>query len=425
MKTVLIIAPQFSPSSYPPTHRVRYFTNHLEEFGWFPIVSTVEPDFLEEPPDWQFANIIPDCLKIVRSKALSFKWTRKLGIGDLGIRAFWHQLQSAREICRQQTIDLLFIPGPPWHTFLVGRIIKKELGIPYVMDYIDPWVMSLGKDDPPWTKAYWFRKMAIALEPFAVKETAQITAVSAGTNEGVRARYPTLSPSQFTSIPYGGELTDFEYIKKHPQHNSFFCADDRYFNVVYVGAMLPKGYETLRALFEALKALKHSEPGVYQRFRFFFVGTTYDPDAKKGLVEPMAIEMGVSDVVTEHRSRIPFLDAITVLSQADATLVLGTTEQHYTASKLYPGIMANRPLLAIFHEASSVVNVLKETDAGLSVIYNDSERVSQKVDDIKQRLIQLTTWQPNTNWRAFEQYSARSMTHRLTAVFDKALAAPN
>lgn len=422
MKTVLIIGPCFSPSSYPPSHRIRLFTNHLEEFDWKPIVLTVEPVYLEENLDWAFAQLIPKNLEVVRTKAFSTRWTRKLGIGDLGIRSFWFQLQAARRVCRQRKIDLVFIPGPPWHTFLVGPRLKREFGIPYVMDYIDPWVMSLGEHDPPWSKAYWFRKMAIFLEPYAVRHVDHIVAVSDGTNDGVRCRYEFLSPEMCTGIPYGGELSDFEYVRQQPKENAFFDPRDGYFNFVYIGAMLPKAYDTLRTLFSAFLQLKETHPELYRRLRCYFIGTTYAANPDNGLVKPVADEMGVGDVIFEHPKRIPYLDAVDVLCQADGILVLGTTEIHYTASKIYPCIMANKPILAMFHRASSVVDVMTLTNSGELITYDSRETVEFKVNEISAAMLKIISpgyIKPETKWDEFEKYSARSMTVRLAAVFDK------
>jgi len=57
--------------------------------------------------------------------------------------------------------------------------------------------------------------------------------------------------------------------------------------------------------------------------------------------------------------RIDYLDALTVLTRASGIVLLGTSEPHYTASKLYPALLARRPILALFHNASSVVSILK------------------------------------------------------------------
>ena len=50
-------------------------------------------------------------------------------------------------------------------------------------------------------------------------------------------------------------------------------------------------------------------------------------------------------------TRLDYLDALSVLTHASGILLLGSSERHYTASKLYPALLARRPLLALFHEA--------------------------------------------------------------------------
>lgn len=423
MRRVLIIAPQFVPCSYPPAIRVRFFAQHLESFGWKPVVLCVEHACMEEPADPEFTKTIPESLEIIRVPALSPRWTRRVGIGDLGIRCFPYMLRRARQLCRERRIDALLIPGPPWHTFLVGPRIQREFGVSYVLDYIDPWVSSWGQGAPPWSKAFWYRQMAKALEPGAVRHADHIIAVSEGTNEGVRERFPEIPRERFTAIPYGGEPSDFEYLRRHPRPHGFWDPADGRFHVVYVGAMLPKAYDTLRALFSACLSLRQSHPELFARLRLHFIGTTYDPHPKQGLVEPVAAAIGLGEIVQEHPGRIPYLDACNVLCQADALVGLGTSERHYTASKIFPCILARRPLLAMYHEASTVVEFVRRSGAGEVITYSDEEPVGQHVSRIHDRLVALLEGRsaslaaPHT--AAFDDMTARAMTARLAAVLDR------
>ncbi len=423
MKTVAIIAPEFSPFSLPPAIRVRFFANHLKEFGWHPVVFSVQPEYIEDAPDWEFARMIPEDLEIIRVKALHPKWTRKIGIGDLGMRCFPYMIGALRNFCKKRHVYLLFIPGPPWHTFLVGPRIKKEFNIPFVIDYIDPWVSSWGQGEPLWKKSFWYRQMAILLEPFALRSVDHITAVSDGTNEGVRLRYPFLRAEQFTSIPYGGEPGDFDYLRKNPRPNPFWDKDDGCFHISYVGAMLPKAYGTLRALFSAVIHMREHAPALFKRLRFHFIGTTYDPNPREGLVMPVAREMGVDSIVSEHPKRIPYIDAINVLCQSDALFGMGTSEAHYTASKIFPYVLAQRPLLAAYHEASSVVDILRKIGTGFIVTYSDAAPVESKVDLIREKLTLLLTKPQDCGFpfdlSVFEKFTARTMTRSLADVFDR------
>lgn len=425
MRKVAIIAPQFLPCSYPPTHRVRFFAKHLPEFGWQPVIFCVDHRYMEEPADPELVQMVDGLFRTVTVKAWPARWTRKIGVGDLGIRCFAYMLSAVQRLCRREKVDALFIPGPPWHTFLVGRFIEREFGIPYVLDYIDPWVSALGEDDPPWTKAYWFRQMALALEPLALAKAGHVVAVSDGTNDSVRQRHPEMAAEKFTGIPYGGEPSDFDYLRAHPRFNPHWDPRDGCVHLVYVGAMLPKGYETLRAVFSACQQVRATDPAAGGRIRLHFFGTTYDPNPKQGLVEPVAREMGLGDMITEHPRRIPYLEANNLLCQADGILAMGTTEHHYTASKIFGNLLANRPLLAIYHEKSTVVEYVEQAGRGPVVTYSDMEPAATKVEEIAHRIAELVNCPgavPRLDLTRFEGLTAKAMARRLAVVFDAVLA---
>ena len=424
-RRVVIVAPSFAPVSNPPTQRVRFFARHLPDFGWEPTVLTVRPEFYEDPLDPDADLLLPPGLEVIRTSAAPAALTRRVGIGDLGIRAYWPMRRALLALCRERRPDLIFIPGPPWHTFLLGPTARRVYGVPFVLDYIDPWVSASGADGRWGTKAYWYRRLAVALEPRAVPEAAHITAVSDGTNEGVHHRYPEIADDRFTTIPYGVEPADFDALRAHPRPNALWQGGggDGNFHFASVGAMLPRGFETLRALFAAVALLRTQHPTVGPRIRLHFVGTTYEPNPRGDLVMPVARDMGVASVVTEHPARVPYLDALNAMCSADGVLALGSSEPHYTASKIYPSILARRPLLALFHEQSSVCAVLRATNAGELVTYDDATGAAARVSEIAAAMFRLMTppgYDPSqVQWEATASYTARAMTARLVAVFDR------
>src|SRR5579862_7121907 len=403
MKQVVIVAPSFAPVSNPPTQRVRFFARHLPQFGWRPTVLSVEPRFYEDRLDPEIESLVPPDLEVIRTTAWPAGMTRRFGIGDLGIRAYW----PMRRVLRTMRPDLVFIPGPPWHTFLLG----PAMGVPYVLDYIDPWVSSAGADGRWWTKAFWYRQVALVLEPRAVRHAAHITAVSDGTNDGVRAHYPWLAADRCTGIPYGIEPSDFDTLRARPRPQGMWPAGDGNIHLVSVGAMLPNGYETLRALLAAVRA--------HPRIRLHFIGTTYEANPRTTLVEPLAREMGLGDRVTEHPARVPYLDALNLLTSADGIVALGSSEAHYTASKIFPSIFARKPLLAIYHEASSVCDIVRRSQGGTLVTYSDAHRAESRVPEITKALGDMFVYDPaNVRWDVFDEYTAERMTERLAAVFE-------
>ena len=123
-------------------------------------------------------------------------------------------------------------------------------------------------------------------------------------------------------------------------------------------------------------------------------------------------------VLLGHRGRAG------VLLDADAIVVPGSDDPGYTASKLYPTVLARRPLLAVVHEASSVVGVLRETGAGVVVPFASGEAVAGVASRLGEAWLEGGRWRapPNTDWGAFGAYTARAMTRRQCAVLDRVVA---
>lgn len=70
------------------------------------------------------------------------------------------------------------------------------------------------------------------------------------------------------------------------------------------------------------------------------------------------------------------LEALNVLIPSDGLLVLGSDEPRYTASRIFPKLLAQRPLLGLYHTASSVCSIAMVT-AGVVVITHDHTRLPQ------------------------------------------------
>lgn len=430
MKRVIIIGADFSPSSFPPALRIRFFAQHLPDFGWQPIVLTTDPQYYEWPVDLENERLLPETIEVIRTPALSARLTRKIGIGDIGMRSLWYHWGELSKLCKKRHIDLVFIPVPPYMPMVLGRLVYQRFAIPYVIDYIDPWIdpwvteyywkLPKKQRPPKWAMAYIMSRI---LEPFALRHVSHIVGVSKGTNDSVIARYQWLTEADASEIPYGGEPADFDYMRWNPRRNIVFNRSDGLFHVSYIGVCIPAMHATVRALFNAVRLCLQRSPEIISRLRMHFIGTTYAPNAD-GLYQvlPIAREMGLQDLVDEHPARISYLDALQILMDSTALVVIGSEDPHYTASKIFPYIMARKPLLAVFHEDSSVVTILRETNAGEVVTFNSKYPPAIQVDKISKLMEEILSlprdYQPQTLWEAFESYTTRAMARQLAYLFD-------
>ena len=209
-------------------------------------------------------------------------------------------------------------------------------------------------------------------------------AVSQGTIDGIVERIPAAARLPHGVIPLGFEPADFAALRARPEGARLFDAADGFVHLCYVGTLLPTGAGTLRLLLRGLARARRDDPAAL-RLRLHFFGTSNQSDSNVHRVLPIAHECGVADVVTEMPGRLDYLDALPVLMDASAILLLGSSERHYTASKLFPALLAKRPILALFHEASSVVSILRAAGSEPSVrivTYGDGEAGDDRVGEV-------------------------------------------
>jgi len=313
---------------------------------------------------------------------------------------------------------------------ILGRLTRRKFGIPYIIDYIDPWVtdyynrLPRSQRPPKW---FFADTLSRTLEPFAVKHVSHITGVSKGTTDSVIERYSRLKESDTTEIPYGAEADDFDYLRRNPRRNSIFKRDDGHFHFCYIGACIPGMYPAVRALFQGLRLGLERSPELFQRVRLHFVGSSYSANgnAPQG-VPALAHEAGIESLVDEQPARIPYLESLQLMLDSHALFLVGSDEAHYTASKVFPYILARRPVLAIFHEESSVVQILRETSAGDVISFNSERMPSNSAAEISARLEHILSlprdYKPQTNWEAVEPYTTRAMAARLAHAFDHVAA---
>ena len=422
-----MVAPDFPPSSLPSSIRVRLFASHLAEFGWRPVVITTAPEFYTCPIDPDNERLLPADLEIIRTRAWPARAMRRLGIGDIGIRSLWHHWCAIRKLCAAGSVDLVFVSVPPYVPMILARMAHWRFGVPYVIDYQDPWITEAywraprAERPPKWPLAYGLARM---LEPFAIRRASHITGVSEGTTRSVLERYPELKGLHATALPFGGEPGDFAFLRAHPRANACFDSADGLLHLVYAGVCIPRMYPALRCLFGGLRLLRERNPKLAARIRMHFVGTSYAAGDMAKRAEPVAAEFGVEDLVREVTGRVAYLDALQLLLDASALLILGTDEPHYTASKIYPYALAEKPILAILHERSSAVELLAAMTPARVMTFSELRRAEDQAEAAAVKLEALLsgdTLETGSGCLPDVSHTARAMTKTLAAIFDRAV----
>jgi hypothetical protein len=397
--------------------------------GWEPTVLTVDRRDYEGRLDERLAASVPDNLRVVRTRAWPAAVTRGLGIGDLGLRAYRGLKHAATTLLAREPFDAVFITIYPTYPALIGPSLKRDFGVAFVLDYQDPWVGEWGRtvgpaaEGRPDLKSRASRWIASQLEPKALAAADGVTAVSHATYEQALARTPSARPRATAELPIGWDRRDLQFVT-----SSRRFTDDGSLHLSYVGTLLPTGFDTLRALFGALAMTRRRDAGV-ARMRLHFFGTSNlrSADAPPRVL-PIAAEYGLADVVTEHAPRLDYFEALGVLKESNAVLLLGSHERHYTPSKVFPALVAERPVLALMHEASNAADLLRRIGRAPTVqlvTYGD-EGVASRAREIGAA---LSTLAANPRYASdaidssvLEPTSACALAGRLAGVLDRCVA---
>lgn len=420
MKKILIISPHFPPSNLTAVHRARFFAQHLPEYGWEPIVLMVHEDYYEEDPDPNLEKLLPKGLRIEKVKAM--KLTKPRLIGDIGLRAFFSMYKRAKQLIKEEKIDFLYITIPSFYGALWGRWLHNATGIPYGIDYIDPWVHEFPGAEKVFSRHWLATRVANFLEPIALKKAALITGVAASYYEGVLERNPHLkSSAKYIAIPYGSEKTDHEKVKEFALAPYLFGQKKDKVQLVYAGAMLPKAYSILEDIFISIS----NNPAIFKDLEIHFIGSGKTPSDPQGFnIKPLAVKYDLWEKqVYEYPKRIPYLDVLVHLNAADGVFILGSTEPHYTPSKVYQAVLSEKPVLAVLHRQSTAVEVLNSSTSGLVIDFETEEELQnigpsfpQKYKDYMQFLKEFDPAKINSV--SFDQYSATRITHSLAEVLN-------
>lgn len=388
---------------------------------------TTHWDYYEEQSEFELTELLPPNLKIVRTKALPTRPVRI--IGDIGARAlFWHY-KALVDLARSGEVDFVHVTIPSGYSALLGRLVLEKTGVPYGIDYIDPWVHAAPGSDRLFTKAWGSARLADLLEPWAVRKASLITGINRLYFDGVIQRNPHLrEQAVLAEMPYGGSEKDHEHVRLNRRRAALFEPHAGKFNLIYAGAMLPNAYTVLDRFLESMALLKRRRPSFSREFHLHFVGTGKSPtDPQSFNIRPYIERHGIEDCATEYPQRFPYLEVLTHLDAASGILVLGSTAPHYSPSKIFQSLMSRRPVFALLHERSSAVPILEATNAAAVVTL--SEDTLPEAEELARRLEQFVYAnaysEENVRWDVLDNHSARESARILAAALDESLRRSN
>ena len=409
-KKVLIVSPRFVPVESPEQQRARVLLPHLQENGWEGAVLTVDDPSERMGRDERLEETVPAEVEVIRVRCPR-AWP---GFGSLGLRSYRALKQAGEQWISNHKPDLVYLTTTEFDLFRLGPAWRRKLGVPYVLDYQDPWVTDYyrrpGSPPPPggkWKYAFsqWRARRA---EPGCVGKASGITCVSRGYVKDLRSRYPSGEGVPMEAIPFGVSEADWELasrVGKVPWEEKF--QDGQVW--LNLGRLAPSMKLALEGFLHSLSQ-KPPPPGTV----ILFLGSSYQPGQVSEL-NPAGLAARICPQVRVEAwpGRLPMLDALRCLQRAGRLLFFGSDEAAYTPSRLFPYLLAKKPLLAVLHSQSPAFQRMFASRApGLAgfLAGEDSATVGRRVADL--------VWNEAVDLGG-DVYTAEKMSGDLCAFFDR------
>jgi len=427
MKKVLIITYYWPPAGGAGVQRALKFAKYLPEFGWEPVILTVEnPD--SPVDDTSLLNDIPKGIKVYKTKSLEpfelykkfigkksdskipndvllnkknlslkdrlAQWIRlNLFIPDAKIGWKKYAVKKGLEIIKTEKIDLIFTTSPPQTVALIGKKLSKLSGVKWIADFRDPWMEIVYYQNVNRTKLT--KVVDSSLEKKVMNNADAITTISHDIADFIRGK---AKDQNVVVIPNGFDETDFESIE--------LTKNDK-FTISYTGSMSKD--RVPYPFINALKRLIYSDGiiNIQMKFAGRFCHEFYNLIEKENLSKHFIIQ-----------NFIPHNESTKILQSADALLLVIDNVPNnigFLTGKLFEYMGCRKAIFAVGPIDGDANAIIKETDCGTMVNYNDDEEAYKSLK------MMYDNWENDRSNYKFdvENFSRRNLTRELTIVFEE------
>lgn len=406
VRRLLAVSWDMPPMSGPRAVHVSRTMKHLVPLGWESDVVCFGPRSARYFPDADLARRLApgEGVRLVRVHSpeewLAFRALWRVCPPVKGLpdeKSVWIRpaVRAARRLAAVTSFDVIATFAQPWSDHLIGRRLRRALGLPWVAHFSDPWAVSPAPFVTALQRRVWSR-----MEAAVVREADALVFVNQQTADRTMRQYATGFERKVHIVPHG---YDADMLPPRPNRPS-----GGPLRLVHTGRFYPR-WRTPESLLRAAAGVRSRGPVL----ELIFVGTPDDHAVR------LTAELGLSDIV-KFVGRLSWAESMQLAMTADVLLVIDAPaeENVFLPSKLIDYLPVRVPILGLTPAAGATADVLRAL--GYSIVPpDDSSAIARAVDALvdAKRSGQLGV-SPN-----HASVSARYDIRRTTAAFADVLAA--
>jgi len=340
-------------------HRVRMLAWEMPRLGWMvevltPRASEVRQDIVEKDSDAFF----PEDIKAHEVGSFCRKAFEAIGSHTHAWRTLWPMYRRGCSLLASGRFDLVYFSTTTFVFFALGSRWLTRFGVPYVLDFHDPWVKEQKANErgPTGWKRRIAQSLSEELECSAVVNAAGLVAVSPKYIESLSRRYARyhpawLAPERNVVIPFGTLPEDL--VEARRLLPKVAVTERAEIAIHYVGAGGSIMARSFSLICRAVASLRAENSPLVNRVRIRLFGTTYGWKAgETKFLESVAHNAGVGDLIEEQPERVSYRRSLELLLQSNGVLILGVDDEGYMPSKLFSYALSGKPLLACLRRES-------------------------------------------------------------------------
>jgi len=448
-KQVMMIMPGFPPYAGSGVHRNLRFVKHLVSLEWHVTVLSLREDCIRKslPCDPNLLGIIPERVRLERTHATRLLETLlrlrgKISLANKGkekasglhtqergplpkqSRVFqglkdlistvlrfpdaeigwvpWAILRGLK-VCKQRGISVLYTSGPPHSCHLIGLALQSLTGLPWVVDFRDPWTRQAWI--PKAAKETCSHRLKVALESRVVRSASRVILNTNEMRDDFASFYPRLASGKFTAIYNGFDPESIPEIPSEP-------GDKKLFTVTYTGSFYKQRTPIcfLRALGELIGEGKIERSQIHVRL----IGRC-EVDGVHEEVNRLGLQPCV-ELIQWLRHE----ESLKAIAVSDLLLLIQPGTRLQIPGKIFEYMMLKKRMLALTDDGATS-SIMKSYDLG-------SVAKPRDIPSIKKALLKFYEERLNPEplsqryLHALETFNAKALTKQLEQVFREVTA---